>query len=346
MRPIPFGTLSTGEPVDAYLLSNTTGASMRVLTYGATIASLHVPDRSGKLADVVLGFSEIRDYEGPHPYMGVFVGRVAGRITGAKFRLDGKEFPLAANDGPNHLHGGRIGFDRRIWRVAETRQTKEISSIRLTYQSPDGEEGYPGNLEVSVTYSLTTDNVFIMETVATSDQPTPFSPTQHAYFNLRGEGEGDVLGHTVQVAADAYAPADERMTLLGQRELVGANDFRNPRLLRDALPGLHEAHGDLYYINGSTSDLRFAARVSEPESGRVLTVRTTEPCLQFYTGKFLDGTIKGKAGRVYGPHAGLCLECQGYPDGTDGSSMGDIVLRPGTTFRSLTHYQFSAESQP
>jgi aldose 1-epimerase len=350
MGPLFFGTLPTGESVEAYTLGNDNGFSLQAITYGATITSLRVPDLRGRLDDVVLGFSDLKSYLAPHPYLGAVAGRVAGRISGAGFKLDGRLHELAINDPPNHLHGGLVGFNRRLWLAAPLFRADKGASLQFSYHSPDGEEGYPGAVDVKVTYTVTADNTFVMETEATTDRPTPFSLTQHSYFNLAGEGSGTIEGHEVQILADAYAPTDERMALLGRREPVdgGGNDFNQPRRLADALPHLFQAHGDLYFLPGRGSGKsspvpRPAARVFEPVSGRVLTVTTTEDCLQIYTGASLDGSFIGKSGRTYGRHAGLCLECEGYPDGANSPELGDIILRPGEIFRQTTVYAFSTQ---
>jgi len=346
MNSFPFGSLPDGKTVEVYTLANASGFSFQVITYGATVTSLRVPDRQGRLADVVLGFNTLADYLAPHPYFGALAGRVAGRVSGARFVLDGEEYKLAANDPPNHLHGGWTGFDRRLWSVAAS----NASSLRLTYCSPDGEEGYPGTVNVSVTYTATNDNALIMETEATTDRATPFNPTQHSYFNLAGEGSGTVAGHELQIHSETCAPTDEHMGLLGRYETVSGrgNDFRQPRRLADALPHLHKAHGDLYFLprpefGKNSATPRLAARVYEPVSGRMLTVSTTEDCLQFYTGVSLDGTLRGKSGQPYGAHAGLCLECEGYPDGANTPALGDIILRPGHPLRQTTIYAFSTK---
>ncbi len=341
MDAVSVGCLPSGESVDSYTLTNIHGLSLRVMTYGATVMSLHVPDREGRLADVVLGFDRLEDYLAPHPYLGAIAGRVAGRISGARFAIDGCEYPLAANDPPNHLHGGRQGFDRRLWSASPL----SSRSLRLSYRSPEGEEGYPGTVDVSVTYSLTDDNAFVVETGAETDRATPFSLTQHSYFNLRGEGSGTIEEHELEIDAIASAAADDNMGLTGQRlPLENAdNDFQKSRRVGDAIPHLHKAHGDLYFLppSGGEKSSRTVARLFDPESGRLMTVRTTEDCLQLYTGVALDGSLIGKSGRPYARHAGLCLECEGYPDGANTPALGDIVLRPGQSCRQTTSYTFS-----
>jgi len=349
MPPLSFGTLPTGERVNSYTLTNAGGLKLELITYGATVKSLHVPDRHGNLADVVLGFSDLAGYLAPHPYVGATVGRVAGRIRDACFVLDDGKYPLAANNGPHHLHGGLVGFSRRNWTATPLERVDGAASLRLAYRSADGEEGYPGQVDLSVTYTVTADNALMLETEATTTRATPLSPTHHSYFNLAGEGTGTIEEHELQILAETYAPADDQMALLGKRAPVvpGGNDFNQPRRLADALPHLFQAHGDLYFLPRLGVDAspgnqpRRVARVVEPTSGRVLTVQTTEDCLQFYTGAGLDGSLVGKSGRTYGPYAGFCLECEGYPDGVRTPELGNIVLRPGQTFRQTTIYSFS-----
>jgi aldose 1-epimerase len=341
-----FGRLPDGTEVQAWTLVNNLGLLLEVITYGGIVTRLLAPDREGLVADVVLGFNTLDAYLAGHPYFGAIVGRVAGRITGGQFTLGDRAYQLALNDPPNHLHGGRVGFDKRVWSAESPPRAKGSTSLRLSLRSPDGEEGYSGNVEASVTYTLTDRNEFIFETAVTTDQPTPISLTHHSYFNLFGEGSGSVADHQVQIYADDYAPTDTAMTLLGQRAAVddAGNDFRQPRRLADALPHLLGAHGDLYFVRRAGSDPRElvpAARIVDPQSGRVLEVRTTEQCLQFYTGVSLDGSLHGKSGRPYKRHSGFCLEAEGYPDGINRPALGNIVLPAGETRRHITVYSFS-----
>ncbi|MFZ9682269.1 MAG: aldose epimerase family protein [Cephaloticoccus sp.] len=342
MPPIPFGSLPDGTAVARHTLTNAAGASADILTYGGIITALRMPDRNGQLADVVLGFDTLDAYLAGHPYFGAIIGRIAGRVTGGQLRLPDGTRSLVLNDGPNHLHGGLVGFDKRVWTVREATP----SSLALFYHSPDGEEGYPGNLDVTVTYTLTDANELIVASYAESDRVTPLSLAQHSYFNLAGEGSGDVRGHEIQILADAVVPtADPAMTLSGRLTPVAGtgNDFREPRRLGDALPGLYSAHGENYFLRASACDQpAVVARVTEPGSGRALTVSTNDCALQFYTGMALDGTLTGKAGRAYGPHHGLCLECQGYPDGAHRPELGDTLVHPGAPQRRTTIYAFSA----
>lgn len=341
-----FGYLPDGREVHAWTLVNTHGLLLEVITYGGIVTRLLPPDRDGRVADVVLGFDRLEDYLAGHPYFGAIAGRVAGRITNGRFNLEGRSFELAQNQPPNHLHGGEIGFDKRLWTIEAPPVQRGSTSVRLRLRSPDGEEGYPGNVDASVTYTLTDQNEFLFETEVATDRATPVSLTHHGYFNLSGEGSGSVLDHQVQIHADDFAPTDDAMTLLGQRKSVdgAGNDFRQPRRLGDALPQVFREHGDLYFVrhaNRARRELVPAARVVDPRSGRTLEVHTTEDCLQFYSGVSLDGSLRGKSGVAYGPHAGFCLEAEGYPDPVNVPALGNIILRPGETRRHTTVYSFS-----
>lgn len=347
MTSRPFGALPSGEPVEAYTLSSGTGASLQVLTYGGIVTSLRMPGRDGRLADVVLGFDRLGAYLAGHPYFGAIVGRIAGRVTGGRITVAGRSFQLPRNEGECHLHGGPVGLDKRLWSGRCLARADGADSLRLTYRSPDGEEGYPGTLELSVTYTLTGANEFVIETEVRSDRVTPVSLAHHSYFNLAGEDSGPVAGHQVQILAEAFVPVDETMTLSDRRqELAGRpGDFSRSCRLGDALPALFRAHGDLYLLRQPSAAVpaapTLAARVVEPLSGRVLEVFTDAPCLQFYTGAALDDSLTGKSGRTYGPHAGLCLECQGYPNGASHPEFGDILVHPGVPQRRRTIYAFS-----
>ncbi|MEZ5413170.1 MAG: aldose epimerase family protein [Opitutaceae bacterium] len=343
MTSQPFGTLADGTTVEKYTLRNASGASAEIITYGGIITALRVPDRNGKLADVVLGFDTLAVYLAGHPYFGAIIGRIAGRVTAGKLRLPDGTRDLVLNDAPNHLHGGLVGFDKRVWMV----KSATASSLKLFYRSPDGEEGYPGNLDVTVTYTLTDDNELVVESHAVSDRLTPLSLAQHSYFNLAGEGSGDVLDHVVQILPESIIPAaDGAMTLSGQLTPVAGtgNDFTQPRRLGDALPGMFKAHGENYFIRATAVEAPTrVARVTHPNSGRVLTVSTNDCALQFYTGVSLDGTLTGKSGRAYASHHGLCLECQGYPDGAHRPELGDTLVHPGVPQLRKTIYAFSTD---
>ena len=342
-----FGFLPTGESVEAWTLSGSGGLELEAITYGGIVTRLLASDRDGSLADVVLGFNNFDSYLAGHPHFGAITGRVAGRIAGASFNLEGKTYELSRKDPPNHLHGGVQGFDKKLWNATSVERPDGAPSLRLTYRSPDGEEGYPGTVEVRVIYTVTEDNVFLIESEAVTDRPTPFNLTHHSYFNLAGEASAAIADHELQIHADVSVATDEHMTLLGRLECVTGhdNDFCRPRRLSAAIPLLFQNHGDLYLIRKTATDgpgkLMHAACLVHPGSGRVLDVTTTESYLQLYTGAGLDGTLTGKSGVPYARHAGVCLECEGYPDGANAPGLGDIILRPGHPQRQTTAYAFS-----
>ena len=341
-----FGFLPTGECVTAWLLTGQGGLQLEVLAYGGTVSRLLAPDRDGRLEDVVLGYDNLESYLTCHAYLGGIVGRVAGRMTGGRFSIDGKLYRLALNDSPNHLHGGITGFNRRLWAGTPLAQTDQGVSLQLTYTSPCGEEGYPGTMCLTITYTVTAENIFRIETIGVTDAPTPLSLTHHSYFNLAGEGTASISGHDLHVSAGKFVPVDAQMTLTGRLEPVdAANDFRKPRGLAQSIPQLYRNHGDLYRLRSAGEDVPgnpmcLAARLIDPDSGRVLQVSTTEQYLQLYTGASLNGGI-GKSGKRYEAFAGLCLECMGYPDGIDVPELGSILVQPGERCRQTTEYAFS-----
>lgn len=337
-----FGVLPGGKDVQAWTLSDPGCLLVEIITWGATVTRLLVPDREGQLADVVLSFGTLEDYLSNHPYFGATVGRVAGRIPHASFVLDGKRYKLTVNNGTNHLHGGLCGFDRKLWIAEPLMNRHGAASLRLTSTSPDGEEGYPGNIRVSVIYTVASDGTLVIESEAISDANTALSMTHHSYFNLGGEAHGTIADHTLEIFSDGVNEVDDAMTLLGRINPVDkANDFRNPRLLADAIPMLFMQHGDLYRLRSASTDSQLlAARLSHAKSGRVMEVWTNESHLQLYTGVSLDGAFTGKSGLRYRQHAGVCLECQGYPDGVNHPELGDIVLRKGEVQRRSTTFRF------
>jgi aldose 1-epimerase len=344
-----FGRLLSGQTVEAWTLRGTGGLELETITYGGIITRLLVPDQFGRMTDVVLGFDKLDSYLADHSYIGPIVGRVAGRITNARFRLEGKTYELAPNHAPNHLHGGAGGFSTKVWTATPVNRPDGAPCLRLSYHSRDGEEGYPGNVDVAVTYTLAGDNVLFIETEAVTDRPTPFSLTQHTYFNLAGEGSGGIADHQLQVHADHFVPTDERLTLLDEAVSVQGrdNDFRAPRTLGNAMPLLSSSHGDLYILRKSPPGdtplgLVPAARLVHPGGGLALEVSSTETHLQFYTGVYLDGALTGKRGVRYAAHAGVCLECQGYPNGANAPSMGDIILRPRRPRSGITAYTLTS----
>jgi aldose 1-epimerase len=341
----PFGVLSDGSSVEAWLLRGRGGLTLEVLTYGGIVSRLLLPDGEGAVVDIVLGFHDLKRYLHGHPYFGAIIGRVAGRITGAKFRLDGHSYAVSRNEPPNHLHGGFRGFDKQLWKATPVGRTDHAPSLRLHYRSPDSEEGYPGNVDVFVTYTVANDNVFLIETSATTDRATPFSLTHHSYFNLAGEGSGSIANHTLQTYADSTIGTREDLTLLDRAASVEgqADDLREPRLLAEVLGSLASDHGALYPIQRSTTPgtLVPVARLTHPASGRVLTCSTTNSHLQIYTASAFDGSIVGKSGRSYEKYAGLCLECQGYANGANAPEVGDSILRPTMPHIHATAYAFT-----
>jgi aldose 1-epimerase len=341
-----FGKTPNGTEVDLYTLSNGR-ITAKVITYGAILTELDAPDKKGETGDVVLGFDDLKSYVAGHPYFGATVGRVANRIAKGKFTLDGKEYKVAVNNGPNHLHGGLKGFDKVVWK-AEAVQGKDGAGVRFTYHSPDGEEGYPGNLDVSVTYTLTGDDALHIDYEAKTDKATPINLTNHTYFNLAGAGKGDILGHELMLAADKYTPADETLIPTGKIEPVKGTpfDFTTAKLIGKDLKELkgNPVGYDVNFVlrGGDGKKPALGARVVEPKSGRVLEMSTTEPGVQFYTGNFLDGKQEGKGG-VYKQYYGFCLEAQHFPDSINQPAFPSVLLKPGQTYRQTTIYKFSVQ---
>jgi aldose 1-epimerase len=341
-----------GQPVDMVTLTNKNGIEVRAISYGGIITSLKVPDRAGTLGDIVLGFDQPNTYfaEPTPPFFGAIIGRYGNRIAKGQFAVDTKKYVLATNDGPNHLHGGNKGFDKVLWAVT-TKESPEGSSAIFTRTSPDGEEGYPGNLSVRVTYTLTDKNELIVEYHATTDKATPVNLTQHSYFNLAAEGSGDILGHELLINADRYTPMDDTLIPTGELAPVAGTpfDFRKATAIGARInqdnPQLKNGKGydHNWVLNRKGTGLELAARLTDPKSGRTMEIATTEPGLQFYTGNFLDGTIKGKSGHVYGLRSGLCLETQHYPDSPNQKTFPSTILRPGKSYDSKTVFTFSAK---
>jgi aldose 1-epimerase len=345
---VPFGKTREGKAVDLYVLTNSKGMTVKVMTYGAAITELWVPDKDGKLADVMLGFDDIKGYQRPgNPFFGCVVGRYANRIAKGQFMLGGKVYKLAINNSPNHLHGGKVGFDKFVWKGAISKKGKVAAVFARI--SPDGEEGYPGKLQVEVRYELTDDNALKISYLATTDKPTVVNLSNHAYFNLAGHDKGDILGHEMQLFASKITPTDDTLIPTGKITPVKGTpyDFTEPMTIGSRIkeikgnPGGYDIN---YVIDGwDGKKLNRAARVREPKSGRVMETLTTEPGVQFYTGNFLDGTAKGKGGAVYRKHAGFCLEAQHYPDSPNQKDFPSVVLKPGQKYRQTTVYRFSAK---
>ena len=344
----PWGKTPSGEHVQLYTLTNDSGARVRIATYGGVVVSLEVPDKSGTLGDVVLGFDSLEGYLGEHPYFGSLIGRYGNRIANGRFTLDGQTYSLAVNNGPNALHGGLQGFSRRVWTAAPFHAAEGLG-LALTYVSEDGEEGYPGTLTARVRYTWTDDNTLRIEYAATTDAPTVLNLTNHSYFNLKDAGRTEALGHQMQIFADHYTPVDSTLIPTGEIAPVEGTpfDFRQPTAIGARIDQRDEqlGHGGGYDHNHVLSrrtkdDLELAVRVTEPTSGRTMEVWTTEPGVQFYAGNFLDGTLKGKGGVTYNKRAAFCLETQHYPDSPNQEAFPSTVLRPGETYGSQTEYRF------
>ena len=337
MKRANFGTVSS-FPIDQYTLANNAGIEVCVVTYGAIITSITTPDRGGRISDIVLGFDHLDGYLSGHPYFGALVGRYCNRIAHGRFTIDGREYRLAANNGPHHLHGGIEGFDKRIWAAAPAGDNR----IELSYESVDGEEGYPGTLHATVAYTLTERNELICDYRATCDKTTHVNLTQHSYFNLAGEG--DVLEHELTIDADRYTPVDATLIPTGELATVAATpfDFRQPVAIGARIEDRHPqlAYGGGYDHNWVLNGGAAAASVFEPRSGRTLAVQTTEPGMQLYTGNFLDGTLAGKRGRSYGKRSGFCIETQHFPDSPNQPSFPTTLLRPGEQYASTTIFTF------
>ncbi len=344
-----FGKTADGAAVDLYTLVNARGMKATITNFGGIVVSLWVPDRDGKEADVVLGFDKLDGYLGKHPYFGALVGRYGNRIAEGQFELDGKTYKLAQNNDGNHLHGGLKGFDKQLW-AASSSMTGDGPQLVLSYLSSDGEEGYPGSLSVQVTYTLTEENALKIHYHATTDKPTPVNLTNHSYFNLAGQGEGDILGHQVELFADRFTPVDQGLIPTGELRSVAGTpmDFRQPAAI-----GARVDQDDEQLVLGKGYDhnfvlkktkpgaLELAARVYEPTHGRVLEVLTTEPGVQFYVGNFLDGTNIGKGNRVYQHRYGFCLETQHFPNSPNLLQFPSTILRPGESYDTTTVYRFS-----
>jgi len=344
-----FGTTRAGAKVRIYTLTNSKGVEARITNYGGIIVSLKVPDRNGKFADVVLGFDSLDGYiEHNSPFFGALVGRYANRVAHAKFTLDGKEYHLEANDNGNTLHGGTHAFDKQVWTPRELPD----GGLELTLLSKDGDEGFPGNLKVTVVYHLNDSNALRIDYSATTDKDTVINLTNHSYFNLKGAGEGDILSHQIAINADRFTPVDSGLIPTGELRSVSGTPFDLRK--KTSVIGAHIDDNDEqiklghgydhnFVISKTGNELSGAARVEDPASGRVLEVYTTQPGVQFYTGNFLDGTIRGKGGKVYARRNGFCLETQHFPDSPNHPKFPTTVLKPGETFHSTTEFRFSTE---
>ena len=341
----PFGQTPDGTAIEAYTAYNAQGASAKFITYGATLAELHIKDKQGKPGDIVLGFGDLQGYLGNHPHFGGTIGRYANRIAKGTFTLDGKEYQLAINNPPNSLHGGPTGFDRRVWKGEAVNQ-RDGAGVRFTYISTDGEEGFPGNVNVSVTYILTDKNELKLEYTAKTDKDTVVNLTNHSYFNLSGSGSGDILKYVLFLNADKYTPVDATLIPTGEIASVVNTplDFRKPTPIGAHIAEIQGIGGydHNFVVNGQPGTLRIAARVTDPETGRQMEVWTTESAVQFYSAIGLNGSIKGKGGVAYQKYGAICLETQHYPDSPNHANFLSTVLKPGEHFHSETIYKFSA----
>ena len=355
----PFGELPDGRLVKKYTMHNGEGMSVSAMNYGGIILSVNVPDREGTVEDVVLGFDSLAEYRSEAyrsagPYFGALIGRYGNRIAEGRFTLDGTTYELATNNGPNHLHGGQEGFDQKFW-AAETFVSEEGVGVIFTYTSPDGEEGYPGRLDATVTYTLTDDNALLIEYEATTTEATPVNLTQHSYFNLDGDGDGSILDDELMINAEAFTPVDSTLIPTGEvRPVEGTPfDFTDLRPIGQHIDADNQqlAHGQGYdhnFVLDRTDvvpgEMALAARVWDPESGRLLEVRTTEPGLQFYSGNFLRGTLTNEDGEPYQRRSGLALETQHFPNSPNEPDFPSTILRPGETYRSATVYDFDTRT--
>jgi aldose 1-epimerase len=339
----PFGRTPDGRKVVMFTLTNPNGLKARIINYGAILVSLEVPDKNGKPADITLGFDSLEGYLKGHPYFGATVGRYANRIGNAEFELDGKTYKLAANNNENHLHGGNKGFDKAVWNPVECKADGGKTWVKMSYISEDGEEGYPGNLACTVTYTLTEDDELKISYEAETDKKTIVNLTNHSYYNLAGQGTGDILDHVMMINADKYTPVDKGLIPTGEiRSVEGtAMDFTSPTPIGSRIEQVAGGYDHNYVLNGQSGTLSLCAEVYEPDSGRVMTIHTTEPGVQFYTGNFLDGSLTGKDGKVYRKHYGFCLETQHFPDSPNKPSFPSVVLLPGQKYTSQTVHRFS-----
>jgi aldose 1-epimerase len=346
----PLGQLSNGQVGDQYVLHNRRGMEARIATYGGIVTYLTAPDRDGHLADVVLGYDSLEGYLKSSPYFGALIGRFGNRVAQGRFTLNGTHYTLALNDGPNSLHGGLVGFDKVVWKVAQATTTPNGPKLTLTYLSRDGEEGYPGNLKVIAAYTLTEDNALRLDYTATADKDTVVNLTQHSYFNLRGsEHRGDILGHVVTILASRFTPVDSSLIPTGEiRSVAGTPlDFRRPQAIgarieiADEQLRLGKGYDHNWVIDARDGVLRLDATVYEPTTGRVLEIFSDQPGLQFYSGNVLDGTLIGKGGWRYTARSGFCMEPQHFPDSPNHPGFPSTVLKPGQNYHSSIVYRFS-----
>ncbi|MDZ7692577.1 MAG: aldose epimerase family protein [Balneolaceae bacterium] len=337
-----FGTLEDGREVSLYTLSNENGLEVEITNYGGIVTSISIPDANGEFDNVVLGFDSLDKYLGQHPYFGAIIGRYGNRIGGARFTLDDTTYELAANDGENHLHGGEQGFDKRLWDA-------EIvdGALQLSYLSEDGEEGYPGNLQVTVVYSLTDENELRIEYEATTDKATPVNLTNHSYFNLSGDPSAKILDHVLHLQADSYTPVDEGLIPTGEIAPVKGTpfNFSEPKPIGADIEQVEGGYDHNFVLNGPAGSLRQVATVYDPQTQRQMEVLTTEPGIQFYTGNFLDGSLQGPEGTAFVQHSAFCLETQHYPNSPNEPDFPSTILQPDETYNTTTIYRFSVREE-
>jgi aldose 1-epimerase len=337
----PYGQTAEGEPVTQFHLGNQHGLGVSIINFGAAVTAVHAPDRNGELENVTLGFTDLAGYQANAPYFGGICGRYSNRIARGKFTLDGVEYMLAANNPPNHLHGGQRGFNKVLWH-AEPFENGDSAGVRLTYSSPDGEEGYPGTLRTTVVYTLTDDNELRIDYEATADKATPLNLTNHCYWNLAGAGSGTILDHELELACEAYLPVDDTLIPTGERRAVAGTpmDFTEPHRIGERIDEVEGGYDHCFVASNSGAEPALIARLRDPSSGRVMEVFTTEPGVQLYTGNFLDGS---EATGGFPKHGGLCLECQHFPDSPNQPDFPNTVLQPAEVYRQTTIHKFSVE---
>ncbi len=342
VKTAPYGTTPDGTKCSLYTLANAHGLKAVLTDFGAILVALEAPDRKGVMADITLGYDALEGWIKDSSYLGATVGRYGNRIAKAKFTLDGKEYALAANNGENHLHGGIKGYNKVVWKAKPVTKAG-ARGIEFTYLSKDGEEGYPGNLACTVTYMLTDADELTIAYGATTDKATPINLTHHSYFNLAGQGTGDILGHELMLAADRYTPVDAGLIPTGELAPVKGTpmDFTTPAAIGARIGQVPGGYDHNYVLASGGGKLSLAARVYEPTSGRVMEISTTEPGVQFYTGNFLDGSIIGKGGKSYTKHYGFCLETQHFPDSPNKPDFPSVILKPGAKYTHTTVHKFS-----
>ncbi len=343
IEKVPFGTLEDGKIADLFTLRNDSGFSAGITNFGGILTSVKMPDKHGNIEEITLGFDHLHEYLGEHPYFGALIGRFANRIAGGSFTLGGKEYKLFRNEGKNHLHGGKIGFDKVLWEGTSFDNENEIG-VKLSYLSKNGEEGYPGTLKVTVTYTLTNGNDLVITYEAVTDKPTPVNLTNHAYWNLAGPGSDTILNHELTLFADSYLPVDEHLNPTGDILDVSGTpfDFTRHKKIGKDIESAGGGYDHCFVVRSTDSTLSDAALVHAPSSGRIMKISTSQPGIQLYTGNFLEG-VTGRNGRTHVKHGALCLETEGFPDAVHHSGFPSVILKPGETYRHVTKHSFSVK---